>query len=363
MKKLKILSMFSSAGISETYFEDIGLEVKVANELVSERADYYRRLHPNTNMIQGDIVDKEIYDKVISESKKCGVNMIISTPPCQGMSTLGKKQYYNDARNELFWHTLNAVEDLEPDFVFIENVPKFLKMKFQYFQKNLTFEEILNEKFSDKYIVESQILNAKDYGVPQSRPRAIIKLYKKKYLWPWPKKVDKVVTLRDVIWDLPSLESGEVSSIQWHRALKVSDMHREVMSHTPEGKSAMTNEVYYPKKKDGSKVKGFHNTYKRMKWDEPSPTRATNNYMISGHNNVHPGRERKDGTWSDARAMTLREVIIVSSLPLDWGIPAVLTDKEDKFIRLLIGESIPPLLSKKIIEQILIANEVNYEKL
>ena len=56
MSKFKILSMFSSAGISETYFEDIGLEVTVANELVSERADYYRRLHPDTNMIQGDMI-------------------------------------------------------------------------------------------------------------------------------------------------------------------------------------------------------------------------------------------------------------------------------------------------------------------
>lgn len=79
----------------------------------------------------------------------------------------------------MFWHTLNAVEDLDPDFVFIENVPKFLKMKFQYSKMDLTFEEILNEKFSDKYIVESQILNAKDYGVPQSRPRAIINSTKK----------------------------------------------------------------------------------------------------------------------------------------------------------------------------------------
>ena len=42
------------------------------------------------------------------------------------------------------------------------------------------------------------------------------------------------------------------------------------MKHTPEGKSALKNPIYYPKK-DGQPVKGFHNTYKRMKWDEPSP--------------------------------------------------------------------------------------------
>ncbi|WP_269760500.1 DNA cytosine methyltransferase [Streptococcus dysgalactiae] len=358
MSNLRILSMFSSAGISETYFEDIGIEVKVANELVLERSNYYKMLHPKTEMIQGDITDSEVYNTVIHEAKVNDVNMIISTPPCQGMSTLGKKQYYTDARNELFWYTIRAIEDLKPEFVFIENVPKFLNMKFNYRDSQYTFENILLDKFSDEYVVETNILNAKDYGVPQSRPRAIVKLYKKQYSWPWPTIDENVITLRDAIGDLPPLEPGEHSNIKWHNALKVSEMHREVMSHTPEGQSAMTNEYYYPRKKDGTKVKGFHNTYKRMKWDEPSPTRATNNYMISGHNNVHPGRLKADGTWSDARAMTLREVIIVSSLPSDWGIPDKLTDKEDKFVRLLIGESIPPLLSKKIIEQILLSNEV-----
>lgn len=344
--------MFSSAGISETYLEDIGFEVKVANELLWDRAAYYKRLHPNTKMIQGDITNRDVYNSVLSEARKNNVNMIISTPPCQGMSTLGKKNYYNDARNELFWSTVEAISDLKPDFVFIENVPKFLKLKFVYNDCQSTFLEILEDKFSDIYQIDVDILNAKDYGVPQSRPRAIVKLYKKKYKWPWPKKNSKQITLKEAIGNLPSLESGEFSSIKWHNALKVNDMHREVMAHTPEGKSAMTNEVFFPRKKDGTKVKGFHNTYKRMKWDEPSPTRATNNYMISGHNNVHPGRLLPDGTWSDARAMTLREVIIVSSLPSNWGIPDKLTEKEDKFIRLLIGEAIPPLLSKKIIEQL-----------
>lgn len=358
MSKIKILSMFSSAGISETYFDDIGIDVCVANELVPERADYYKMLHPKTQMIQGDITDPQIYSAVIEKARLHKVNMIISTPPCQGMSTLGKKQYYSDARNELFWYTVEAINDLKPNFVFIENVPKFLNMKFNYEGSNHTFKEILLDKFSDDYNIETDILNAKDYGVPQSRPRAIIKLYKKRFLWPSPKKDTHIITLRESIGDLPSLEAGEHSDLKWHNALKISQMHKEVMRHTPEGKSAMTNDVYYPKKKDGTKVKGFHNTYKRMKWDEPSPTRATNNYMISGHNNVHPGRPLENGTWSDARAMTLREIIIVSSLPLNWGIPQQLTDKEDKFVRLLIGESIPPLLSKKIIEQIVLSNEI-----
>lgn len=356
-KNINILSLFSSAGIAETYFEDINFKVRVANELVPSRAEYYQRLHPNTNMVIGSITDNEIYNRVIDEAKVNNINMIIATPPCQGMSTLGKKEYYTDARNELFWSVIKAIHDLKPDYVMIENVPKFLKMKFIYKKNEFFFVDILQKEFGDFYNVEADILNAKDYGVPQSRPRAIVKLFKKDYLWDWPEKNSKAISLEETIGDLPSLESGEKSDIKWHNALKASQMNAEVMKYTPEGKSAMVNPFFYPKKKDGSKVKGFHNTYKRMKWSEPSPARATNNFLISGHNNVHPGRKKGDGTWSDARVLTLRELIIVSSLPLDWNIPSQLDEREEKFIRVLIGESIPPLLSKKIVEMIKKSNE------
>lgn len=184
-----------------------------------------------------------------------------------------------------------------------------------------------------------------NYGVPQCRPRSIIRIYRKDIEWSLPVK-EKVITLREAIGYLPSLESGEKSCIKYHYAPKHSDMHIEVMKHTPEGKSALTNDIYYPKKKNGEKVKGFHNTYKRMKWDEPAPTRALNNGAISGHNNVHPGRLKSDGTYSDARVLTMLELFIVSSLPKNWNYPKKYSDS---FIRQIIGEGVPPLFIKKIL--------------
>ena len=86
-----------------------------------------------------------------------------------------------------------------------------------------------------------------------------------------------------------------------------------------------------------------------MRWDEPAPARTTNNHLMSGHNNVHPGRPLPDGTQSDARVLTLRELIIVSSLPLDWNLPE---DMKETSIRELIGEAVPPMLTKKIAERI-----------
>ena len=359
MGHIKGLSLFAGGGIAETYFEQAGIYIVVANELVPVRAKFYSYTHPHTEMICGDITHPDIFSQVIASSKDKAIDFLMATPPCQGMSTLGKKQYVADTRNSLVHYVLEAIDALHPSYIFIENVPKFIELL--YDREGITYQEslsetgpfsiveLLNERYSQDYQVEMRILNAMHYGVPQSRPRCIIKLFRKGLQWPWPKEDTKIITLREAIGDLPSLESGEKSSIKWHNALVHNERQIEALRHTPEGKSAMINPVYYPKKADGSRVRGFHNTYNRMRWDEPAPARTTNNHLMSGHNNVHPGRPLPDGTFSDARVLTFRELVIVSSLPLDWNIPS---DIPEVIIREIIGEAIPPLLSKRIVELI-----------
>jgi DNA (cytosine-5)-methyltransferase 1 len=121
------------------------------------------------------------------------------------------------------------------------------------------------------------------------------------------------------------------------------------MTHTPTGKSAFDNKFHFPQNKQGKRLKGFSATYKRMEWDKPAPTITMRNDAISSQSNVHPGRERRDGTYSDARVLTLRELFILSSINPDIDLP---TDVSEIQIRQIIGESVPPLMIKKICEGI-----------
>jgi DNA (cytosine-5)-methyltransferase 1 len=230
----------------------------------------------------------------------------------------------------------------------IENVPKFIEMYFPYEGKYRKLEEILRMKYSESYNIDIRVLNAKDYGISQSRPRAIIKMWKKGLNWAWPKQ-EKEITLREAIGHLPSLEPGEDSGIPWHIAKPHNPRSVLAMRHTAPGKSAIANEVFYPKKEDGTRIKGFHNTFKRMVWDQPCPARTTYCGSISSHNNVHPGHLMPDGTYSDPRVLTLLETFIVSSIPENIDFPAGATDS---FIRTVIGEAIPPRLMERIVEQI-----------
>lgn len=344
-------SLFSSAGISETYLEEIGLNITVANELIVERANLYQAIYPKSKMIAGNILDNNIFKSILDNSAD-NLDFLLASPPCQGMSVAGKnrnvQQMLNDERNYLVFRIIDFIKLKSPKYVLIENVPTFFKIELPFQNKQLKIIDILSILFKDEYNIEAEVYDASNFGVAQKRTRAIIKLYKKGLKWSSPIP-SKSITVKQAIGDLPSIEAGEKSNLKWHFARKHSKNHIEWMKNTPTGKTAFENEIYYPQKPNGEKIKSYDTTYRRIKWDEPAPTITMRNDAISSQLNVHPGRLMKNGTYSDARVLTPLELMLLTSLPKDWNIP---NDTPELLIRKCIGESIPPLLIKKIVEQI-----------
>lgn len=343
---MKALSLFSGGGIGETYFDEIGIHTVVANELLQERADIYSYRFPNTTIIVGDIAQKS--QEIIKKAKDEKIELLVATPPCQGMSNLGARNYDTDERNFLIFEVFKIIDALLPNYIFIENVPQFLKMYYPFNGEILSLVDILQIKYSKTYDIQYGVYNAADYGVPQTRKRALIRFNKKGLKWETPSKTAHK-TLRDAIGHLPSIESGEDSGIKYHVGPKHPARQIETIKHTETGKTAHDNPVYYPKKSDGTRARGYRNTYRRLNWDVPCPTRTMNSNAISGSNNCHPGRRLQDGTYSDARVLSLLELLIVSSLPENIDFPPNTTEKT---IREIIGEGVPPLMSKAFLEKI-----------
>ncbi|MFI3162964.1 MAG: DNA (cytosine-5-)-methyltransferase [Bacillota bacterium] len=351
-KRLKAVSLFASAGIGETYFKDVGIDVVVANELLPKRAELYRAIAPETTVVTGDITNAEVFNSIIDNCPK-DLDFLLASPPCQGMSVAGKNRsqdlMVSDERNYLITYVINFIKKTTPTYVLIENVPLLLKIKIYYKHSMMSVMEILEEEFGCEYNIESKVVDSSDYGVPQTRMRAIIKMCKKDKVWNWPTVVKQKVSVEDAIGNLPSLEAGEKSDIKWHFARKHSTSNILWMRHTPTGESAFSNEKYYPQKDDGTKIKGYESSYRRIRWDLPAPTITIRNDCIGSQRNVHPGRLLKDGTYSDARVLTPLELMILNSLPINWNIP---DDTSEILIRQCIGESIPPLMLKKIVGEI-----------
>ena len=381
---MKVLSMFANIGVAEAYLRELGVDVVLANELIPRRAELYSKIYPETHMMCGDITDPYTYAKIVSEAQREAIDVIMATPPCQGISRAGK-QDEDDQRNLLILPVLACIQDVLPRYALIENVPQFNETTIKIDGQPVLIVDHIKSVLGHKYHVSINVIDTKNYSVPQTRQRAIILLTRKdqSVLWGLPEQEKQLVSVRDVIGNLPSLDPYVSDVLEEEllelfpsfyekkaEAQKVSKWHtppthikRQVvtMIHTPTGKTAFDNPKYIPIKADGTPVKGYKSTYRRLRWDDPASTVTMDNRKISSQNNVHPGRyigtdSKGDVLYSDARALTLFELMRIMSLPDNWPLPH---DTNEAFIRSVIGEGIPPLFIKKLFMQI---TEVPHEE-
>ena len=377
-KRHKILSLFANIGVAEALLDERYYAVSVANELIKRRADLYKKIYPKTKMICGDITNHDVYETIIKESKKAGVDIILATPPCQGMSTVGQ-QIEDDERNYLTLPVIQSIKDLSPKYVAIENVPNFINTTILVDGTRQHLVDIIKSELQSQYKISVHIINTADYGVPQSRERMIILMSRcdTNNNWTIPPQEHVLTTMEDAIGWIPTIDPfvKDLTIEDFQRLFPLFEERREkalaisrwnippvhvyrqvkAMQYTPTGKSAFDNSPEHrPRKEDGSFVKGYHNTYSRQRWDTPAYTITMDNRKISSQGNVHPGRymgkdENGEDIYSDARTLTLYELMRIMSLPDNWPLPK---DTNEAFVRRIIGEGIPPLFVKKLFDNI-----------
>ncbi len=153
--------MFSGAGGMDVGVVNAGFEVVVAAELDPHACETYRENHKNTIVVQGDVVEN--FDKITSFND---IDMVIGGPPCQGFSVAGKMDP-SDPRSKLVFTFCDVVEKIKPKAFIMENVKSLGSLdKFQHIR-----DKIFTRMEAAGYLVTMNILNAKEFGVPQSRER------------------------------------------------------------------------------------------------------------------------------------------------------------------------------------------------
>ena len=346
--------LFANVGIGEYYLHELNVINAVANELIERRANWYREVNFGCKMINGDINDDTVFNELVKLHHEKDCKMILASPPCQPFSQGGSKDY-NSSEAALFLRTIEfvqAVDDVN-QFVMIENVPEFLnacpKVLSGTKYQNIA-EYIKGELEALGYIVNIGILDAANYGTCQCRKRAIITASKNGlWIFPCPDKYRPM--LWECIGDLPSIEAGEDSGIPYHVADPLPRCQVEVLKHTPTGCSAHNNQAEYkPKNVNGKPSNAqFETSFKRKSWEKTCNTVVTQTNIISGYTTIHPGRPLSDGTYSDARYLTILELLRVSGLPDNYPIPEW---ADDSLIREVIGEAFMPKLVKRLIQML-----------
>lgn len=343
---LTAIDLFAGAGGMSYGLKKAGFNVLLANEIEDAMCQTYRHNHPETKLIHQDISKVNFKDELLELGYE-KVDLVFGGPPCQGFSTLGKKDEYDD-RNSLFWQFLRVVGEVNPTMVLFENVAGFKRM---YGGK--MHNALLNELRRLGYQTKESILDAKDYGVPQTRLRTIVVGYKSGFEYELPKKTQKKLNLWDAISDLPIVKNRESSThylsppqneYQKYMREGVNRLsHHEAPSH---GESLLKMMSFVPKGGSIADVPPelrpksyFANTYARLLEDEPAPTITRNFGTPSSSRCIHPFADR---------GLTSREGARLQSFPDSYRFFG-----SKSMINLQIGNAVPPLLALKIGENIL----------
>lgn len=258
-KTLTYISLFSGAGVGCYGLLEEGFECIATNEILEKRLNIQRINHKcklNESYISGDIKERETKENILKQielySKKFGndrVDLIIATPPCQGMSVANHKKKNDEIkRNSLVVESVDLIKQIKPRFFILENVPSFYKTG--CIDKNDNLLEIgsmIEQNLSGDYMLYDEVINFKNFGANSSRTRTLVIGVCKEFkdftsaLEFFPDfKQEK--TLKEVIGSLKPLTWGEYDSTDFYHSFRTYPKHmQEWIKDLKEGQSAFEN--------------------------------------------------------------------------------------------------------------------------
>lgn len=353
---INVIDIFCGAGgLSCGFYKNKNFKILCANDIEKDMIETYQANHKEVPVYKMDIKDfnLNLLAKDLNISS-LNIDVIIGGPPCQAYSTVGKR-LLDDPRGKLFQEFYRLVKECRPKLFLFENVKGILSMN-----NGTLFQEIINLFSNIGYHIEYKILNACDFGVPQSRERVFIvgTLSSRKFIFPslthseyGCEKTQKYLTLKDAISDLPELGNNDQKNFhQNHTSHQYQDKLRdtdiltehispknnenlvELMNALPDGGTPLDiDEKLRPKS-------GFKNTYCRLWWDKPCTTITRNFSTPSSSRCIHP---------KQPRPLTLREALRIQSFPDSYILKGSISSK-----RVQIGNAVPPFLSQHLAEAV-----------
>lgn len=326
-----VIELFAGCGGMAFGFKQAGFRTVLANEWDRQACDTLRA-NVTDRVLNCAIQEIETFPKA---------DVVVGGPPCQGFSNLGER-VPNDPRNQLWRHYLRCVEQSQPKIFVLENVPPILK--------SAEYVELKRIAESLGYTVEGKILNAADYGVPQTRRRAIVigSIYGK-FTYPNATHIDPSKrnllnqrlpdwrTVRDAIGHLPLEPTGQ----DWHIGRNPTAKSIERYKSIPTGGNRWDLPRHLMPDCWIRKTKGGTDLFGRLWWDRPSVTIRTEFYKPEKGRYLHPVANRP---------ITHLEAALLQSFPENYKFCGTKIN-----VGVQIGNAVPPMLAFHL------ANHVAYQ--
>jgi DNA (cytosine-5)-methyltransferase 1 len=259
--------------------------------------------------------------------------LFIACAPCQPYSRILRKST-TATKTHLVLTFAEFVKELAPDIIFMENVPGLAEAS-----QGRVLKEFLETLKSKKlnYECEWQLVDAKSYGVPQTRKRFIL-LASRIGKIPFPSKThgDKLlpyVTVKDILSKYPRIKAGEThKDVPNHSARALSQLNLRRMRSTPRdggSRKDWPQELWLECHKKNS---GHTDVYGRMRWKKPAPTLTCKCNSITNGRFGHPTQNRP---------ISLREAAALQTFSDDFVFYG-----ENTYIARHIGNAVPVLIAE-----------------
>lgn len=371
--KLAVIDLFCGVGGFSAGFDTHSeFQVSLGIDLLGDRLKTFSTNHPSAAALGSDIRTVTA-DQIFDNSPPPFV--VVGGPPCQGFSSLRpfRNVEWADPRNNLGEEFIRIVSVLKPSWVVFENVVGLVT-----YNKGETLRAIQIALADLGYRIDTFILNAANFGLPQARERLFVvgNSHGKKFQRPIPThffegrsmagKSDLLivadsglfgddlrpaVTFDDATSDLPELQAGQAAS-SYRQDSNVTDYQGKLRSksgvltlHEATNHSADMLEIIRHSGKNihalpaGMVTSGFSSCYSRLDGDKPSTTITVNFVHPASNRCIHPTQNR---------ALTPREGARLQSFHDDF----VFAGSRSQIVK-QIGNAVPPLLGGIIAHQIL----------
>lgn len=355
------IDLFAGAGGLSLGFEQAGFDIAAAVEIDPIHCATHEYNFPNSTAICASVVD--VSGEEIRRRASLGdtdIDVVFGGAPCQGFSLIGKRAL-DDPRNQLVFHYVRLVSELQPKYFVFENVKGLTLGKHVEF-----LSELIAALGSAGYDIQSphQVLNAADYGVPQDRKRLFVIGARRGLRVPnYPEPRDQRTTVWDAIGDLPDADRfDELSLVD---EVRTKWKTKAIYAQRLRGLEPDPTDFGYEREFDSnlltSSLRTEHTELSRQR------------FMATEHGKTEPiSRFRKlppDGLCNTLRAGTdSARGAFTSPRPIHPFLPRVITVREAARLHSYpdwfrfhstkwhgfrqIGNSVPPLLGRAVASEI-----------
>lgn len=344
--KIVVVDLFCGAGGLTRGLLDANINVKMGIDYDNRFRKTYEANNKPSNFSQADIKSLNGTDLEHQlDVKPDEVFMLAACAPCQPFSR-HNKNHFHDRRKSLLLQVGRILNEMhrKPDILLFENVPAITKINngrnLKIFCKTL-------DRLGYNYIYE--IIDAKNYGAPQTRKRFIMigilrDLYSNKIVFPNKTHGKGLLPYKNVynaIKHLPRLRAGQRhSDIFNHECAALNDLNKMRLKKTPKNGGSRTSWPEELVLKCHLNHVGHKDVYGRMKWRKPSPTLTCKCVSISNGRFGHP---------TQLRGISLKEAALLQTFPDSYEFYGMFRNKA-----MQIGNAVPPLLAKVFGEHLII---------